>query len=117
MNNLANELRKTILIDLDGVLNTYNGKYDENYIPQIKSGALEFIKDLSKSYRIIIFTSRNLLLTSKWVIKNSLDEYIENITNIKEPAYLIIDDRCINFNGNYKKLKNDINNFKTWYNK
>ena len=30
---------KTILIDLDGVLNKYNGKYDENFIPEIREGA------------------------------------------------------------------------------
>ena len=31
--------KKTILFDLDGVLNTYDGKYDKNYIPPIKDGA------------------------------------------------------------------------------
>lgn len=35
--------KKTILIDLDGVLNTYTGNFDENVIPPIKKGALEFI--------------------------------------------------------------------------
>lgn len=107
--------KKTILIDLDGVLNTYNGNYDKNYIPPIKDGAYKFIQELSENFKVIIFTSRNLLLVSKWLIENGLDKYVENITNIKEPAYLIIDDRCINFKGDYKKLKNNINNFKTWY--
>ena len=31
-----NKFKKTILFDLDGVLNTYDGKYDENFIPNIK---------------------------------------------------------------------------------
>ena len=31
--------KKTILIDLDGVLNAYDGKYDKNHIPSIKDGA------------------------------------------------------------------------------
>ena len=34
---------KTVLIDLDGVLNNYK-KYEENYIPEIKEGALEFLE-------------------------------------------------------------------------
>ena len=34
---------KTILLDLDGVLNTYNGKYEENIIPPLKTGAEEFL--------------------------------------------------------------------------
>ena len=40
--------KKKILIDLDGVLNEYGNKpYDENFIPKIKKGAKEFIKEIS----------------------------------------------------------------------
>ena len=108
--------KKTILIDLDGVLNTYNGNFNDKYIPPIKDRALEFIKDLSNEFKVVIFTSRNLLITSKLVIENKLDKYIENITNIKEPCYLIIDDRCITFDGDFNKLKNKIKDFSVWYN-
>ena len=110
-------IKKTILIDLDGVLNTYTGDFDENIIPPIKEGAYELIKELSQNYKIIIFTVRNTLIASKWLIENGLDKYIENVTNIKEPAYLIIDDRCIKFNGDYEKLKKEIEKFNVWYKK
>ena len=109
------EYKKTILCDLDGVLNVYDGKYDNTYIPQIKEGAYDFIKELSKNYKIVIFTTRNSLLASKWVIENKLDQYIDSVTNIKEPAYLIIDDRSLKFDGDYNKLKKEIENFKVWY--
>jgi FMN phosphatase YigB (HAD superfamily) len=108
-------LKKTILFDIDGVLNTYDGTYNESYIPPIKEGAYELIKDLSADYKIIIFTTRNTLIASKWIIENKLDKFVENVINIKEPAYLLIDDRCINFNGNYEELKCKIKNFKAWY--
>jgi len=107
--------KKTILIDLDGVLNTYSGEYDENYIPPIREGAYDFVKELSQNYKIILFTSRNLLLASKWIMQNNLETYIENVTNVKEPCYLIIDDRCINFNGNYNKLREEVTAFDVWY--
>ena len=107
--------KKTILIDLDGVLNTYTGNFDENIIPSIKDGALEFIKELSNQYKVKIFTTRNLLLASEWVIQNGLQQYIDNVTNVKEPSFLLIDDRCITFNGNYSILKEQINSFKVWY--
>ena len=94
-------LKKTILIDLDGVLNTYNGTFDEQVIPPIKDGAYEFVKNLSKDYKIKIFTTRNRLLAAEWLINNGLNKFI--------------DDRCINFNGNYDDLKNKIINFKVWY--
>lgn len=107
--------KMTILIDLDGVLNTYNGNFDENNIPTIKEGALEFIKEISKKFRVVIFTTRNSLLASQWIIDNGLEKYVENVTNVKEPAYLIIDDRCINFDGNYNNLTDKINKFSVWY--
>ena len=110
-------IKKTILIDLDGVLNSYDGIYEEDYIPPIREGAFEFVKNLSVNYRLVLFTSRNLLLASRWLMENKLDKYIENVTNIKEPAYLIIDDRCINFQGNYDKIFNKIINYKAWYKK
>lgn len=107
-----NKFKKTILIDLDEVLNTYSGKYNENFIPPIKDGAKDFLQKLSVDYKVNIFTTRNLLLTSKWLNENNLSEFIEDITNIKKPSYLIIDDRCINFDGNYDDLIEKIKNFK-----
>ena len=107
--------KKTILIDLDGVLNTYTGNYDEKFIPPIREGAYEFIKDLSENYKIVLFTSRNLLLASQWLIDNNLDGFIANVTNVKGPSFLIIDDRGLNFCGDYEKTKEQIYNFKPWY--
>lgn len=114
---MTNIFKKTILLDLDGVLNTYDGKYDKSYIPPIKDGAYQLIKELSEDYKIVIFTTRNSLIASKWVIENGLDKYVENVTNVKESAYLIIDDRCINFDGDFERLKERIKNFEVWYKK
>ena len=108
-------MKKTILIDLDGVLNTYTGNFDKDFIPPIKEGAFEFLQNLSKDYQIKLFTTRNKLLASKWIIDNKLSDYIDDVTNTKELCYLYIDDRCINFNGNYQDLTNQIEQFKVWY--
>lgn len=108
-------MKKTILIDLDGVLNTYTGNFDKGFIPPIKDGVYEFIAELSKEYTIKIFTTRNKILTSKWIIENKLEDYIDDITNIKELSYLYVDDRCIKFNGNYSDLMNKIKQFNVWY--
>lgn len=108
-------MNKLILIDLDGVLNEYRGDYDENYIPPIREGAFEFIKELSKNYKIKIFTSRKLMLTSDWVRSNGLSKYIEDVTNIKTPNYVMVDDRCINFSGDYAGLLEKIYKFSPWY--
>jgi len=110
-------MKKVILIDLDGVLNSYMGNYDENYIPPVRNDAYNFLKYLAQDYSIKIFTTRNLFIVSKWVLENKIEEFIDGVTNIKELNYLIIDDRCINFDGDYSNLKKQIKNFKVWYKK
>jgi len=108
--------KKIILIDLDGVLNEYGKeKFDERYIPEIKEGAKEFVSELSKQFDLYLFTSRNLLLSSKWLIDNNLDKFFKDVTNIKIPAFLYIDDRTICFNGDYKDTFENIQKFSVYW--
>ena len=107
--------KKKILLDLDGVLNTYTGNYNADYIPPIKDGAVEFLQRLSHTFEIKIFTVRDIELAEKWVKENNIQLYISGVTNTKEPAWLIADDRCVCFNGCYDKLLADIANFKVWH--
>lgn len=111
----ASKFKKTILIDLDGVLNQYKGKYDKNFIPPAAKGSKEFLTKLSKDFEIKLFTTRNKILASKWLIENDLDIFIDDITNIKELAWLYVDDRCLKFDGNYNTLFKNIKDFKVWY--
>ena len=108
--------RKKILIDLDGVLNKYGKEpYDENYIPEIREGAVEFLKSLSESADLYLFTSRNLMLSTKWLIENKIDQYLKDVTNVKLPSFLYIDDRCICFRGNYDEILEEIKEFKVYW--
>ena len=107
--------KKTILIDLDGVLNDYIGNYDKDFIPPIKVGVKEFLEGLSKNYQVKIFTTRDKSLASKWVFENGLSELIVGITNVKEPCWVYVDDRCITFDGNFEDLIDKIDNFKPYY--
>ena len=108
---IMTKFTKKLLIDLDGVLNQYT-KYDENHIPEMKEGAKEFLEKLSKDHELYLFTTRNLLLCAKWLIKNNLNSYFKDITNIKLPSYLYIDDRAICFKGDYSETLKEIENFK-----
>ena len=108
--------KKRILIDLDGVLNEYgNSPYDENYIPGIKKDAVDFLKKLNEIAELYLFTSRNLLLSSKWLIANNIDMYFKDITNMKIPANIYIDDRCICFNGDFNSTYDEIVKFKVYW--
>lgn len=107
---------KIALVDLDGVLNNYDGKYNANVIPQPKDDAEDFLIKLSSAYEIHIFTVRNKELTFEWLKKYNLDKYIKDVTNIKNPyASIIIDDRAINFNGDFSEILNQAINFKPYW--
>lgn len=45
-------MTKTLLIDLDGVLNTYSGNYKDEEIPKPRKNVDTFLKKLSEKYKI-----------------------------------------------------------------
>ena len=59
--------KRTILIDLDGVLNTYTGNFDKDFIPPIKEGAKEFLEELSENFVIKVY----LLFSGSQVIHSA----------------------------------------------
>lgn len=110
------KFKKTIAVDFDGVLNDYKG-YDEKNLESPRKGCKEFLEELSKNYTIIIFTSRNHTLVEIWLKEYHLDKYIKNVTNMKPPAVAYIDDRAINFNGDYSKVLDKLKDFKAHWEK
>ena len=104
--------KKKIFLDFDGVLNTYNGWQGENELFEPMPYAKEFLKRLSERYEIYVFTARNREKVYKWLIKYFFDDYIYDVTNKKEPAYLYIDDRALKFDGDYMEILKEIDNFK-----
>lgn len=107
--------KKTLLIDLDGVLNTYVGGYQADFIPPIRQGAKEFLIALEPNFELKLFTTRPAELAQKWLDDNEISHLFTEVTNIKKPAWLLIDDRCLTFNGDYDDLTTKIINFAPWY--
>lgn len=110
-------IKKTILLDLDGVINEYTKGFRKDYIPPVKKGAENFLINLSQKFKIKLFTTREKSMVKTWLSDNGLDKYFSGITNIKEACWLIVDDRCIKFNGDYDELLFDILNFHVWHEK
>lgn len=116
LGNRGRIMKKLICIDFDGVLNNYSGQYDEHNLPQIKEGAEKFLDKLSEDFRIEIFTVRNIETVTQWLIKNNLMKYIENVTNIKNKfASVFLDDRALNFDGDFDKAYRNITTFKPYW--
>lgn len=112
----AKNYKKIIMIDLDGVLDNYS-TYDKNSIPEIKIGAVDFIKRLDKTgkYELVLFTTRSPKLATEWLIKNKIDKYFKDVTNVKYPAYIYLDDRAMQFRGDYKTTFDEIEKFNIYW--
>lgn len=113
-----NELNN-IAIDFDGVIHTFDkGFYDGTCYGDPIDGSLEALKEISKSYNIIIFTakakpSRPLVngktgteLVQEWLEKHDVMQYVSEITAEKPRSQIYIDDKGYHF-----KNWNDTMNF------
>ena len=109
----AKSLRKTIMIDLDGVLDNYTVYTKE--IPCIRDGAREFVEELSKNYELILFTTRDSKQAVEWLQLNNIDKYFKDVTNIKKPAFIYIDDRSLKFKGDYSETLKEIEKFHVYW--
>lgn len=112
---MAQIFKKKILIDLDGVLNEYKGQYYADTNPEIKAGVVNFLENLSNIGDLYLFTTRNLKLSAKWLYDNNIDKYFKDITNVKIPAFVYIDDRAICFENSFEETLDKIKNFKPYW--
>jgi hypothetical protein len=105
-----------VSIDFDGVLAQYNGYQGEGITGDPIDGAKEFILDLiASNYKPVVFTTRKPKTISDWLKKFDFPEM--EITNVKYPSLVYIDDRCIKFDGDYSKLVDDLKDYKVYWSK
>jgi hypothetical protein len=113
-----------VAIDFDGVLhNAYKGWGDGTCYGDPLPGAIDAIKELSKKYKIIIFTAKakpdrplvndktGTELVQEWFKKYDILNYIDSITSEKPRAELYIDDngyRFENWNDTLKFIENTL---------
>ena len=68
-------------------------------------------------YELVLFTTRPEKLAKKWLEDNHINQYFKEITNIKKPASIYLDDRALNFRGDYNQTLAEIENFKVYWKK
>ena len=89
--------------------------YNQDQLADSKIPIEESLQKLNFDYEVKIFTARDIIMATNWLKKYNLFDYISGVTNIKEPAYIQVDDRCITFDGDYSNLLKKISEFKVWY--
>lgn len=106
--------KQTLLIDFDGVLHTYDGTFS-NVLNMPVPGARKACIFLSREYKLICFTTRKPTEdVERWLSRNGFP--VMEVTDVKKPAYLILDDRALRFDGQWTdELLAQIYNFKPWW--
>lgn len=89
--------RPTVLVDFDGVLHRYSkGWADGTAYDLPMDGAQHALEVLSRDgYEVVIFSTRDAGQITTWMQQHHMPPY--RVTNVKEPAVAIIDDRAIRF--------------------
>jgi len=113
---LGGSMKPRIMIDLDGVIHRYSkGFHNGTLYDGVMPGAKEFIDSMKDMYEIVIFTARiskspnrfaprtKVKEVKEWLDKH--DIYYDDITSDKLPAIAYIDDRAIEFRGDWNYVR------------
>lgn len=107
-------MKRTVCVDFDGVLNEYRG-YNERDLYSPKPFVENFLEKLNQDYEVIIYTSRVNSRVETWLERNNLMKYISKVTSKKVPAIAYIDDRAIQFKGNYNETLMELESFEPYW--
>jgi hypothetical protein len=102
-----------VCVDLDGVLNQFDGWSGADYFHPPRSGAREFLQRLNDlGYQVVVFTVRWKPHVEEWLIQNGLAEFVSEVTDKKPLAYVYIDDRALCFRGDFQSALDEISRFR-----
>lgn len=114
--------RARIYVDLDQTLNQYRDSEWKGveFFPELRPGAVEFLDQLrADGFDLVLYTARASIPEHKeevqrWLKTSPLDGYFLFVTAKKGyDAYLFVDDRAIQFKGDYTEVLKAIRNWKS----
>lgn len=92
---------KTVALDFDGVLHSYQHGFDMRRLDPPEPGALEFVQKLiDEGYKVVVYSTRAKTEEGRRVIINWLHAYgfphlAMGISPDKPPAIAYVDDRAV----------------------
>lgn len=111
----------TVAVDFDGVLHSYITPWvSADVIPDPPvEGAIEWLNEISKDFVVVIHTTRGATLAGRIAVRKYLEEHgfkeghIVEVTNVKQPALVYVDDRAWRFEGRFPD-RQEIHNARPW---
>jgi hypothetical protein len=120
-------MKPILCVDFDGVIHSYTSAWvDEATIPDPPvPGALEWLIEAAKVFEVMIYSSRSKTeagreAMSNWLTEQCMDADMDDEPEVvfaheKPAAFLTIDDRAIQFDGDWSKLDPKVlRDFKPW---
>lgn len=108
----------SVAVDFDGVIHSYTTPWQDSHIipdPPVE-GAIEWLKEISRKFQVIIFSTRAKSEAGREAVRAYLAErdFIpDDITAIKPPALVYIDDRAWRFEGTFPTAQ-EIHEARPW---
>lgn len=96
----------TSAADFDGVIHSYTSPWvSAETIPDPPvPGAIEWLNEISKTFRVVIFTTRGKepegrIAVAEWLTDHGYQCFPKDVTALKPPALVYVDDRAFRFDG------------------
>lgn len=121
-------MAKILLMDFDGVIHSYTSGWKgatEIPDPPVPEAFLFLLAAIKSGFDVQIYSARSgqkggIPAMQAWFIANGwprehwLDSDNLSFPTKKPPAWITVDDRCVQFNGVFPSL-DKLHNFKPWY--
>ncbi len=112
-------MKPTICLDFDGVIHAHLSGWKGPAVIQDPpvSGAREAIKALRENCVIVVFSGRCASVEGRAAIWCWLKHHkikVDGVTEHKPVASVFVDDRAVQFKGDWKQTIKDVHSFKQW---
>jgi len=118
----SDDAKYTVAVDFDGVIHSYVGPWvAAEVIPDPPvAGAIEWLNEISKKFKVVIFTTRGATLAGRAAVITYLRENgydppkLIHVTHEKIAALVYVDDRGYRFDGTNFPTANEIHQLRPW---